>query len=124
MPRKPPNRTTEDLRLTLSPELVAKIKGSAQALGLTISDYISALAKGQTPIARPAAEMQDVALAGNRVVRAIGLLEAIDGDHAETVRLLREAQRFIAAELRKAQPVYEEAIAAKGDDDVWGEIAT
>jgi hypothetical protein len=66
--------------------------------------------------------MQDVALAGNRVVRAIGLLEA-NGDHAEMLRLLREAQRFIAAELRKAQPAYEEAVAAQSGDDIWGEIA-
>jgi hypothetical protein len=121
--RKPPNRTTEDVHLTLSRELASKLKGHAQALGLTVSDYVAALAKGQEPVARPAAEMQDVALAGNRVVRAIGLLEA-DGDQAETVRLLREAQRFIAAELRKAQPSYEDAVAAQDGNDVWGEIAT
>jgi hypothetical protein len=122
--RKPPNRTTEDVHLTLSRELASKLKGRAQALGLTVSDYVTALAKGQEPVARPAAQMQDVALAGNRVVRAIGLLETMDGDHAETVRLLREAQRFIAAELKKAQPAYEEAVAAQTGDDVWGEIAT
>jgi hypothetical protein len=120
--RKPPNRTTEDVHLTLSRELASKLKGNAQALGLTLSDYVAALAKGQEPVARPAAEMQEIALAGNRVVRAIGLLEA-DGDHPEILRLLREAQRFIAAELRKAQPAYEEAIAAQSGDDVWGEIA-
>jgi hypothetical protein len=119
--RKPPNRTTEDVHLTLLRDLASKLKGNAQALGLTLSDYVAALVKGQEPIARPAAEMQDVALAGNRVVRAIGLLEA-DGDHAAILRLLREAQRFIAAELRKAQPAYEEAVAAQGGDDAWGEI--
>jgi hypothetical protein len=123
MARKPPNRTTEDVHLTLPRELAGKLKANAQALGLTVSDYVGTLAKGQEPIARPGATMQDIALAGNRVVRAIGILESIAGEPSNALALLREAQRFIAAELQKAQPAYEEAVAIQIGTDIWGEIA-
>lgn len=123
MARNAPIRTTENLHLTLPRELAESTKTAAQRLGLTVSDYVSVLLKGQTPIARPAAEMQDVALAGNRIVRAIGGLAASGCEHGDAVKLLREAQRFVAAELRKAEPAYQAAVAAHVKDDAWGEIA-
>ncbi len=87
----------------------------------TESEYVATLVRGQTPIARPGAEMQDVALAGNRVVRAIGMLENGPDDRPEIVRLLREAQAAIAAELRRATSNYEQAIATQVADDTWGD---
>jgi len=69
----------------------------------------------------PGAEMQDVSLAGNRVVRAIAALGGSSANVDEAIRLLRDAQRLIAAELRKAQPAYEAAVTAQVRSDIWGD---
>lgn len=119
--RKPAVRTTEDLHLTVPRDVAMRAKVNAQRLGLTPSDYVAMLVRGQAPVGRPAADMQDVALAGNRIVRAIGALTATSPDVAEGVRLLRQAQQFIATELAKATPAYEAAIATHGGDDRWGD---
>ncbi len=124
MARKPPVRTTENVHLTMSRDLAEVVKVTAQRLGFTVSDYVSVLVRGQTPIARPAAEMQDVSLAGNRIVRAIGALQQRDPNVDEAITLLREAQRFIAVELKKAQPAYEAAVATQVRGDSWGDAAT
>jgi len=121
MTRKPPTRTTEDVHLTLPRALAEEVKARAQRLGFTISEYVIALVKGQPPVGRPGAEMQDVSLAGNRIVRAIGALQQTPAQVDDAVRLLREAQRFIAAALSKAQPAYEAAVAAQVATDSWGE---
>lgn len=120
MPRKPPVRTTKSVHLTLSATIAAKLREAAARLGLTESEYVAVLVKGQTPIGRPGAQMQDVALAGNRIVRAIGVLET-QPDVPEAIRLLRDAQRSVAAELRKAQPEYEDAVAEQVANDSWGD---
>jgi len=119
--RKPAIRTTEDLHLTVPREIATRAKVNAQRLGLTPSDYVGTLVRGEDPVSRPAADMQDVALAGNRIVRAIGALESVSPNVSEGVRYLREAQQFIAAELEKATPTYEAAIARAGGDDHWGD---
>lgn len=120
MARKPPIRTTKSVHLTLSAPIAEKLRAAAARLGYTESEYVGVLVNGQVPAARPGAEMQDVALAGNRIVRAIGSLES-EPDVPEAIRLLRQAQRSIAAELRKAQPAYENAVAAQVADDTWGD---
>ena len=119
--RKPAIRTTEDLHLTVPREIAARAKSNAQRLGLTPSDYVGTLVRGEAPVSRPAAEMQDVALAGNRIVRAIVVLESGTPNVAECIRFLREAQRFVAAELKKATPSYEAAITNACGDDHWGD---
>lgn len=119
--RKPAIRTTDDLHLTLPREIAARAKVNAQRLGLTPSDYVATLVRGEPLVSRPAAEMQDVALAGNRIVRALGALESGSPNVAESVRYMREAQRFIAAELEKATPAYETAVAHAGGEDHWGD---
>lgn len=118
MAQNPPLRTTTNLHLRLPRDAAERLRVSAAALGFTESEYVATLVRGETPIARPAAEMQDVALAGNRIVRAIAALAGNEkGD--EAVRLLREAQRHIANELQKAQPAYAAALAAHVKDDSW-----
>ncbi len=124
MTPKRPVRTTEDIHLTMPRDLAEVLKVTAQRLGFTVSDYVGVLVRGETPVARPAAEMQDVSLAGNRIVRAIGALQQRDPNVDEAIRLLREAQRFIAAELKKAQPAYEAAVATQVRGDSWGEAST
>lgn len=121
MARKPPVRTTRSVHLTLPQDADERLRSLAARLGYTESEYVATLVRGQTPIARPGAEMQDVALAGNRVVRAIGMLENGPDDRPEIVRLLREAQAAIAAELRRATSNYEQAIATQVADDTWGD---
>jgi len=120
MTRKPPVRTTKSVHLRLPAPIVEKLRVAAARLGYTESEYVSVLVEGQVPAARPAAEMQDVALAGNRIVRAIDALE-LEPDVPEAIRLLRDAQRSIAAELQKAQPAYEDAVATQIVDDLWGD---
>jgi len=88
---------------------------------LTVSDYVATLARGKTPLPRPGADMQDVALAGNRVVRAIAALGDSSADVAGAIELLRDAQRLIAAQLRKAKPAYEAAVAEQVSGDSWGD---
>lgn len=121
MARNQPVRTTEDLHLTIARALGNELRVNSQRLGLTVSEYIATLAQGQTPVARPGAEMQDVSLAGNRVVRAIAALGGSSANVDEAIRLLRDAQHLIAAELRKAQPAYEAAVAAQVRSDMWGD---
>ena len=118
MGRNPPIRTTKDVHLTLPRELAERLRASAAALGLTESEYVGVLVRGERPIARPGADMQDVALAGNRIVRAITALATIQGSD-DVVRLLREAQRYIANELQKAQPAYAAALTTHVKDDAW-----
>ena len=55
------------------------------------------------------------------IVRAIRAFESDSPNVAEGLRYLREAQRFIAAELAKATPAYETAIANTSGDDHWGD---
>ena len=119
--RKPAIRTTDDLHLTLPREVATRAKVNAQRLGLTPSEYVATLVRAEALVSRPAAEMQDVALAGNRIVRAIGAFGQDSPNIADGLRYLREAQRFIAAELEKATPAYEAAIANAGADDHWGD---
>jgi hypothetical protein len=121
MARKPPIRTTKDVHLTMSRDAEEALRTHAQRLGYTESEYVAILVRGQAPIARPAADMQDVALAGNRIIRAIDAIAK--PDEREAVRLLREAQHFIAAELRKAEPAYEAAVASQVSNDSWGDAS-
>jgi len=118
MARNPAVRTTKDVHLTLPRELAERLRTGAAALGLTESEYVAVLVRGESPIARPGADMQDVALTGNRIVRAIAALEHHQ-DINECMRLLREAQRFNAAELQKALPAYAAALATQVKDDSW-----
>ncbi len=120
MARKPPVRTTRSVHLTLPRDVDERLRSSAARLGYTESEYVAELVRGQQPQARPGAEMQDVALAGNRIVRAIGALES-EPDVPEAIRLLRDAQRSIATELGRAQSAYEDAVAAQVADDSWGD---
>jgi hypothetical protein len=122
MVRKKPNRMTVDLCLSLPPETVAKIKSSALALGLTASEYLGALSRGQTPVGMPAVENVSMRHAVNRVVRAIDLLDAEELDRPEMLRLLRAAQLFIVEEQRKLNPVYDAAIKDQGKDGSWGDL--
>jgi len=119
MARKPPIRTTKSVHLTLPAPIAEKLRAAAARLGYTESEYVGVLVNGQVPTARPGAEMQDVALAGNRIVRAIGALES-EPDVPEAIRLLRDAQRLIATELMRAKPAYEYAVSAQVADDSWG----
>jgi len=113
MARKPPIRTTKSVHLTLAAPIAEKLRAAAARLGYTESEYVSVLVNGQVPTARPGAEMQDVALAGNRIVRAIGALES-EPDVPEAIRLLRDAQRSIATELMRAKPAMEQRISVVG----------
>jgi hypothetical protein len=122
MKTKVPNRTTEELRFTLDKGLAATVRDNARRMGLTISDYMAALAKGQSPLARPSSDMAEISLATNRVVRAIGLLDGEEVDRIEMLRLLRDAQRFLVTESLKALPAYESAVEAQGKDEAWGEL--
>ena len=119
MARKPPIRTTKSVHLTLPAPIAEKLRAAAARLGYTESEYVGVLVNGQVPTARPGAEMQDVALAGNRIVRAIGALES-EPDVPEAIRLLRDAQRLIVTELMRAKPAYEYAVSAQVADDSWG----
>jgi len=119
MARKPPIRTTKSVHLTLSAPIAKKLRAAAARLGYTESEYVGVLVNGQVPTARPGAEMQDVALAGNRIIRAISALES-EPDVPQVIELLRDAQRSIAAELMRAKPAYEYAVAAQVADDSWG----
>ena len=112
-------RTTVPLFLRVPPDTAAHAETMARRLGLGLSEYVCLLIRGQEPISRPAAEMQDVSLAGNRIVRAIGKLQAAEPDVAAAIGLLRESQRFIATELQKALPEYQRAIAIKTGADDW-----
>ena len=118
MAQNQPVRTTTNLHLRLPRDAAERLRASAAALGFTESEYVATLVRGEIPISRPAADMQDVALAGNRVVRAIAALAA-NASATDAVRLLREAQRYIANELQKAQPAYAAALAAHVKDDSW-----
>ncbi len=121
MTNKPPVRTTKSVHLRLPKDADERLRSLAARLGYTESEYVATLIRGQAPVARPGAEMQDVALAGNRVVRAIGMLERRTDDPVEIIRLLRDAQAAIAAELRRATASYEQAIASQVNNDSWGD---
>jgi hypothetical protein len=121
MPSKSSLRSTKQVMLGLAPMVDDRLRKSARSLGMTLSDYVSALILGQTPIARPAAEMVDVSHAGIKVLRAISLLET-DGDRAETIEVLREAHNHILNELLKAVPTYDQACRDQCEADNWGEL--
>lgn len=108
-------RTTETLYLRVPPIVAQRAETDARRLGIPISEYVATLIQGRAPVGRPAADMQDVSLAGNRLVRAIGVLQTSQPDVQAAVALLREAQRFIFAELQKARPTYEGVIALRTD---------
>lgn len=112
-------RTTGVLYLRVPHEVVDRAEINARRLGLSVSEYVSILIRGREPVGRPAANMQDVALAGNRIVRAIAELQKPEPEIGATVRLLRDAQRSIADELQKAHPAYVEAVAAADTADNW-----
>ena len=107
--------------LSLAPMVDERLRKSARSLGMTLSDYVSALILGQTPTARPAAEIVDVSHAGIKVLRAISMLEA-DGDRTETIEVLHDAHNHILNELLKAVPAYDKACQDQCEADNWGEL--
>jgi len=99
-----------------------RLRVMASQLGYTITDYLSILIRGHKPIARPAAELQNIALAAERIARAIGTLKSSEGDHSATLKALREAGDFIEADLLKATPAYHAAAQAESISNDWGKL--
>jgi hypothetical protein len=114
-------RSTERAHLRFAPAVDERLRKNARSLGMTLSDYLSALILGQTPPARPAAEVVDVSHAGIKVLRAINMLQA-DGDRSETIEVLREAHNHILNELLKAVPAYDQACRDQCESDNWGDL--
>jgi hypothetical protein len=121
MPKKP-LRSQEQVPIRFSYSVAERLRQHSHDLGMSVSEYLTDLVMGQTPVERPAASSQNVALALNRLVRAIGLFEA-EGDRGETFRLLRECQHLIVAEQRgDAALKYKLALEARklNQDQDWG----
>jgi hypothetical protein len=122
MPSKKPLRSTQLVQLRIPPDVAALLQHNARAMGFTLSDYASALIKGVPPVVRPSAQNQDVALAQNRVARAINSLATEEVDLTKTLQLLCEARNFLYAELLRELPVYNKAVVDQGKDEAWGDL--
>jgi hypothetical protein len=136
MPSKKPLRIRENsISVRFDSAVDQRLRFMAAQLGYNITDYLTVLINGQKPVARPAAELQQIALAGDRVLRAIAMLGASEGDstyddstcdHSGTIKVLREAGRFIEGELLKGTPAYHEAahaeVKAQRGEESWGEL--
>jgi len=120
--RLPNARTT----LRLDRELDERMRHNASRMGLTVTDYLGALIRGEKSIALPAAEGQCLALVGNRIARTLALLHEETVIVGEVVGLLREAQRINVEYTRHLLPAYEAAVAARREhlatDDYWGDL--
>jgi len=123
MPSKKPLRSTQLVQLRVLPTVAKRLERNARAMGLTMSDYASALIQGEAPFARPAADMSNLGLIGNRMAKVVNLLEVEEFDRLTALRFIREAQRFLFAETLNELPRYEAARTAQclPGDDVWGD---
>ncbi|GAC1501735.1 MAG: hypothetical protein NVS1B2_26970 [Vulcanimicrobiaceae bacterium] len=92
---------------------------------MTVSDFITTLVHGETPLPRPAAGSELIALAANRVVRAIDALKPYEADNdaaADAIGFLRAAQGYLADEQERAVATYDAATTPRhGIDDHWGD---
>jgi hypothetical protein len=122
--RLPNARTT----LRLDRELDERMRHNASRMGLTVTDYLGALIRGEKPIAPPAAEGQCLALIGCRVAGALALIyrTEVELDRDKLREVLQDVQRLNVEYTRNLLPAYEAAVAARrehrGTDDHWGDL--
>jgi hypothetical protein len=96
--RKPQRAPHDQLTLLLSPEDGARARGAAADYGMTLTEYVATLIRGEQRFPVPASH----ARLGGCILDAVWALEQPEPNVAEAVRLLREAQRF-GAEFARAQ---------------------
>lgn len=118
---KKPLRMGVQLVVRLESSVNERLRKNSQAMGLTLTDYLSALVNGYDPILAPGVDMADISLAGRHILSAICLLDS-DGGRDEAIKHLRVAHDHIVVELRKAKPVYDAALEAQGKNGSWGDL--
>jgi hypothetical protein len=111
--RNPPNRTTKNLGIWVSADVIERTKRDTPA-GWTRSDYVAALILGQETNPKPAGDLSALALAGNRVVTA--LRNATDPGLITELQALRVE---IVAGLMTARKSYDSALDRRAHDDDW-----
>jgi hypothetical protein len=122
MPSKKPLRSQEQVPIRFDRPVAERLRKNAKDLGMSVSEYLSVLVMGQTPVARPASENTVLSLAAVRISDTIILLKK-DGDRDKILRLLCDTQHRIVEEQEKVLvPAYDAAIVAQGKNESWGDL--
>ena len=96
-------RSTVTLYLRVAPEIKARAQREAGRCGIDVSEFVSALVRGEELEPRPAIELTEIVLAGralvqaaNRLVERIAAGEALEPLRDEVAALRQRIAAFIA----------------------------
>jgi hypothetical protein len=126
--RKPVRSTDKRTNLRLDRETDERLRHNASRMGLSITNYLSALIAGEKPIVPPAAEGQCLAIIGSRLAGALAMIYRIEVelDRDKLREILQDVQRVNVEYSRTLLPAYEAAVAARRahreTDDHWGDL--
>lgn len=116
-------RTTQPLGAWVEPGVIVRAKHDAQRYGMTLSAYVSALVGGDDPRGKVGADLTPLALAGNRVMRAMEAVTAranAGDDVGLVLDELRGLQREIAGTLYAMRSAYDAVLDKRpGRPDDW-----